>query len=315
MVSIAEFSDEPKFTIKVVSERIGVKPVTLRAWERRYHLLDPNRLDNNYRLYSDRDIQVLHWVTQRMDEGLTVSTAVREYHELRASGTWPEALSAIPIQNAVPAQKATPKEYSEQLFLALTTHDEAEARQLLTDIQLGFDLETMFFEILTPCLYEIGEAWYRGEVRIATEHFASGLLRGMLMHILQSLPVNIRSPKLLVGCAQDEFHEIAPLMLSVLLRHEGFQVEYLGPNLPVEDLVAYAEDVTPDMIVLSSCCELSARSLSQFREKLQAHSPKTLFGFGGRYFNENTQARETTAGVFLGGTLTEAIRNVHDLLG
>lgn len=54
MVSIAEFSDDPKFTIKVVSERTGIKPVTLRAWERRYDLLDPNRLENNYRLYSDR---------------------------------------------------------------------------------------------------------------------------------------------------------------------------------------------------------------------------------------------------------------------
>ena len=47
MVSIAEYSKDPVFTIKAVSERTGVRPVTLRAWERRYELLDPERLDNN----------------------------------------------------------------------------------------------------------------------------------------------------------------------------------------------------------------------------------------------------------------------------
>ena len=77
MVSIAEFSKEPKYTIKVLSERTGVRPVTLRAWERRYDLLDPDRLDNNYRLYSERDIQVIRWITHRLDEGLSISTAVR----------------------------------------------------------------------------------------------------------------------------------------------------------------------------------------------------------------------------------------------
>jgi MerR family transcriptional regulator, light-induced transcriptional regulator len=83
MVSIAEYSQDPKYTIKVLSERTGVRPVTLRAWERRYDLLDPNRQDNNYRLYSERDIQIIRWITHRLDEGLSISNAVREYRGLR----------------------------------------------------------------------------------------------------------------------------------------------------------------------------------------------------------------------------------------
>ncbi len=314
MVSIAEFSDEPKFTIKVVCERVGVKPVTLRAWERRYDLLDPNRLENNYRLYSDREIQVLRWITHRMGNGLTISTAVREYHELRAKGIWPEALPSLQIPELLGRSKASPKGYSEQLFTALTSHDEPKARQIMDGIQSMFDLETIFFEIFNPCLYEIGEAWYQGEIRIATEHFASGFIRGILMNLLQAFPVNNRAPMLLVGCAPEEFHEIGPLMLSILLRREGYQVEFLGSNLPVDDLVAYAEDVSPKMIILSAGFEHTARPLYQFQGKLNELSTKPLFGFGGRYFNENTSARDTMQGVFLGSTLAEAIRNVHDLM-
>jgi hypothetical protein len=95
MVSIAEFSKDPKYTIKVVSERSGVRTVTLRAWERRYDLLEPERLDNNYRLYSERDIEVIRWITNRLDDGLSISNAVLEYKNLRKNGLWPEALPSV----------------------------------------------------------------------------------------------------------------------------------------------------------------------------------------------------------------------------
>jgi len=76
MVSIAEYSTDPRYTIKVVSERTGVKPVTLRAWERRYDLIDPDRQDNNYRLYSERDIEIIRWIAHRLENDLTISNAV-----------------------------------------------------------------------------------------------------------------------------------------------------------------------------------------------------------------------------------------------
>ena len=103
-------------------------------------------------------------------------------------------------------------------------------------------------------------------------------------------------------------------MLSILLRREGYRVEFLGSDLPVDDLVAYAEDVTPDMIILSAGFEHTARPLFQLQGKLNKLSPKPLFGFGGPYFNRNKTAREAMQGVFLGTTPAEAIQVVHDLM-
>lgn len=314
MASIAEFSTEPKYTIKVLSERSGVRPVTLRAWERRYDLLDPERLDNNYRLYSERDIQIIRWITHRLDEGLSISNAVREYKNLRGNGIWPEALPSVLPPEPSKSPQHPPKIYAEKLFTALTTRNEEEAKQILDAVQSMFDLNTIFFQIFYPCLYEIGEAWYRGEIRIATEHYASAFIRGVLLNLLQAFPVYSSAPLLLIGCAPEEYHEIAPLMLAVLLRREGYQVEFLGADLPVEDLVMYAEDVSPDMVILSAGFDYTAQPLFNLQAMLNKIPSKPIFGYGGRYFNENESAREKMGGVFLGMSLEDAIQNVHDLL-
>lgn len=314
MVSIAEFSRDGKYTIKVVSERTGVRPVTLRAWERRYDLLDPDRLDNNYRLYSERDIQVIRWITNRLDEGLSISNAVREYNDLRQQGIWPEALPSVlpPTPSQTPAHP--PAYYSDQLYDALIAHNEAAAKKVTDSVQSMYDLTTIFFEIFAPCLHRIGDAWYRGEIRIATEHFASAYIRGILMNLLQAFPIYSQAPTILIGCAPEEFHEIAPLMLSVLLRREGYQVEFLGADLPMDDLVAYAGDVSPEMIILSASFEHSARPLFRMQALLDELPAKPILGFGGRYFNENPRQLERIGGEFLGSSLDQAIQKVHDLL-
>ena len=227
MVSIAEFSKDPKYTIKVLSDRTGVQPVTLRAWERRYNLIVPERMENNYRLYSDQDIQVVRWITHRMDEGLSISKAAKEYHDLRENGIWPEALPTVLIPMPVEKPFHQPQVYSKKLFKALTSHDEVSAKKIIDDIQSMFDLKVIFLDIFSPCLYQIGEAWYRGKIRIATEHYASAFIRGILMNLLTAFPIYSQAPKLLIGCPQEEFHELASLMLSVLLRREGYLVEFL----------------------------------------------------------------------------------------
>lgn len=314
MVSIAEFSKEPKYTIKVVSERTGVRPVTLRAWERRYDLMEPERLDNNYRLYSERHIQVVRWITHRLEDGLSISNAVREYKNLREKGIWPEALPSVLPPEPVQKPQHPPKVYADKLYTAFTAHNESEAKKIVDAIQSMFDLKTIFFEVFYPVLYEIGEAWYRGELRIATEHFASNFIRNILMNLLQAFPVYSAAPRILVGCAPEEFHEIAPLMLSVLLRREGYQVEFLGADLPVEDLAFYAEDASADMVILSASENHSARPLLKMQTLLNELPNKPIFGYGGRYFNDNLRLRKQMQGVFLGTTVDEGIQTVHNLL-
>ena len=96
MTSIAEISDEPKFTIKAVCDQTGILPVTLRAWERRHAVLKPHRSENRYRLYSEQDVALLLWLKNRLDSGITISVAANELHSMLDNNIWPEAVLPPP---------------------------------------------------------------------------------------------------------------------------------------------------------------------------------------------------------------------------
>ena len=312
MTTIADFSDEPKYTIKAVSAQTGVRTVTIRAWERRYDLLSPYRSENRYRLYSEKDVALLRWIKQRVDSGLSISSAVNELHAMLEVDEWPEAIPSL--QQVTGVHKATPPDqFAQDLYQALNHHNESLASETLSEAHAIFDLTAICLDIITPCLVEIGEAWYRGEIRITTEHFASNYLRGKLLTLLQAFPIRRGTPYLLIGCAPSEQHEIGSLMLAVLLRREGYRVEYLGPDIPIEDLVEYARYEHPSMIILSSTTEDSVNELGRVQEKLNSIRPTPIFGYGGRVFNKKPEYRQRIAGSFLGSDLSEAIQNVHKL--
>lgn len=313
MPVISEISDDPKYTIKTVSARTGIRSVTLRAWERRYEVLNPQRLDNRYRQYSDRDIEILRWLKDRVDSGVPISVAAGELRRMIKSGEWAEVLPAgIASQSGQAAHP--PQYYVDQLYRALIKHDEMRAGELFQEVFSSFNLLTALSEVLVSCLVEIGEAWYRGAIRITTEHFASAFMRGKLLTMLQSYPQRRSAPNILIGGAPGEQHELGALMLAVLLRSEGFRVEYLGPDIPLEDLVDYAKHEKPQMIVLSAVTEPAALELRSMQALLSRLRPAPAFGFGGGAFNLRPELRNQIAGVFLGETLASAVDSASALI-
>ena len=79
----------PVYNIKAVSQMTGLLPVTLRAWERRYGLPNPQRGEQGYRLYSEEDLRTLQWLKAQVDAGMSISRAVQYLNELRESGKKP----------------------------------------------------------------------------------------------------------------------------------------------------------------------------------------------------------------------------------
>lgn len=313
MTTIVDLPDEPKFTIKIVASQTGIRPVTLRAWERRHEVLNPHRADNRYRLYSERDVAILRWLKNRVDEGISISNAVSELRSMTNNNIWPEAIPKAPTQQ--PGLNETPPaHYSHQLYQALIKHDENRASDLLREVHSIFDLMTVCSDVLVPTLHEIGEAWYRGEIRVTTEHFASAYLRGKLLSLLQAYPSRRSAPLLLIGCAPMEQHELGSLMLAVLLRSAGYRVEYLGPDIPIEDLADYASYEMPAMVILAASSEYSAREMRRMNDLLKKVHPMPIFGYGGRAFDLQAELRQEIAGTYLGGTFESVLENIENLL-
>jgi methanogenic corrinoid protein MtbC1 len=111
-----------------------------------------------------------------------------------------------------------------------------------------------------------------------------------------------------------EQHELGSLMLAVLLRSEGFRVEYLGPDIPVEDLADYASYEMPAMIVLSASSDYSAREMRRMQDMLKKIRPTPIFGYGGRAFDMKPALREEIPGNYLGGTLEAALEHIKTLI-
>lgn len=313
MTTIVDLPDEPKYTIKVVASETGIRPVTLRAWERRHEVLTPHRGDNRYRLYSERDVAILRWLKNRTDEGISISSAVSELRSMTSSNHWPEAIPQAPKATKV-ISNTPPTQYASQLFQALVKHDENRAGDLLREVHSLFSLITVCTEVLVPTLRQIGEAWYRDEIRVTTEHFASAYLRGKLLSLLQAYPSRRSAPLILIGCAPMEQHELGSLMLAVLLRSDGFRIEYLGPDIPIEDLADYSSYESPSMVVLSATSSESARELRKMQDLLKKVRPLPIFGYGGRAFDLHPELRKEIAGNYLGDTLAGAVENIKNLL-
>src|SRR5579859_451187 len=313
MPTLADLSETPHYTIKHVCTQTGIQAVTLRAWERRYRVLQPRRSTGNYRLYSERDIGLLRWLKSRVDDGLPISRAAEELQALRQAGTWPEA---APTPPAAPTQPTgtPPASYGERLYAALTALDEALASAILLEANSLFDLSAVCLDIIQPCLVAIGEAWYRGQIRIASEHFASQYLRGRLLAMFQSLPLRPRAPRIVVGCAPGEFHEIGGLMLALFLRRDGYRVDFLGADLHLGDLYEFARLERPALICLSANSEATARELRSMQARLAGMRPRPRFGFGGRIFNADPKLRSSMPGLFLGENAATAREQVRQLL-
>jgi len=312
MTSIGSYSDEPFYTIKIVQARTGIKPVTLRAWERRYNLLSPMRMPNGYRLYSERDIQLLLWVQRKLDSGKSISEVAEEFKQMRAKDLWPETIQTAAPQAPKPTPPRPARDYAEMLFGAMVAHNEERGNAIFEEVQKYFDLLTIFQEVIAPCMELLGEAWYRGEIRIATEHWASNYIKGKLLTIMQNLPAVKEGALILIGCGPDENHELAALMFAVLLRQEGYFVEYLGPDLPTEDLIDYASMVRPKLIVLAVNQEGTAYQMRGFADKLATLRGKPRLAYAGKYFEENESARSELGGIYLGKTLAEGLEKSNN---
>ncbi len=313
MITIADLPTEPKYTIKTVCNQTGIRPVTLRAWERRHEVLTPYRSENRYRLYSDRDIAILRWLKSRVDQGISISNAANEMRSMLKSGMWPEISIPETAVRVMPSG-TPPEEYAHQLFEALIQHNESRSGDLLRSAAAEFSLPTFCQSILVPTLTEIGEAWYTGRIRVTTEHFASTYIRGRLLAMMQTYPTRRGARHILIGCAPMEQHEIGPLMLALMLREAGYRVEFLGPDIPLEDLIDYADYEHPDMVILSATLLDSAEELRTFQAQLNRLNKPPLFGYGGRVFNSKTKLRNSLDGTFLGETLESALNTVRDLL-
>jgi DNA-binding transcriptional MerR regulator/methylmalonyl-CoA mutase cobalamin-binding subunit len=324
-IQLNDFATTPLYNIKAVVQATNISPSTLRAWERRYNMCQPQRSDSGYRLYSDRDIAIIRWLKAQVDAGMSISQAVAWLQTLIDESANGQSV-ALPdpsgrIQEAVHAAAPTQLDVQNfallhaRLLEALLLFNEHEAEQVLGSAFSLYPIEHVGEFVVVPTMVEIGERWHRGELSITREHYATNYLLQRLGAILRVVPNGYSGPLVWVGCAPGEKHEMGILLLCIYLRRAGYQVRYLGQDLPQDDLIAEALAQKPALILFSAAGLEAAANLQKLCEQLVAiDPPRPVVGYGGRAFNVHPALRDGIAGVFVGATALEAVETVGELL-
>jgi DNA-binding transcriptional MerR regulator len=314
---VAATQQTPTFNLKAVLKETGLKPDTLRAWERRYGLPQPERSPGGHRLYSQRDIDIIKWLMTRQQEGLSISRAVDLWGSLESEGQDPLEMAEFVTPEAASAAVSLPEgealaELRRGWTSACLAYDERNAEQFLTQAFALYPVEVVCLELLQKGLTEVGAGWYRGEVTVQQEHFASELAMRRLAALLAGTPPPTRPERILIGCPPQEEHTFSPLLLALFLRRRSWDIVYLGANVPVGRLESAITSTKPRLLILSAQQLHTAASLLDVARFLQER--QVPLAYGGLVFNLVPALRDRIPGYFLGERLDEATGMAEQVL-
>lgn len=312
-----EISKTPSYNLKVVIQETGLKPDTLRAWERRYGLPAPTRSDGGHRLYSEYDIEMIKWLIARQEEGLRINRAVQLWLNLEEQGQDP----LQSVQYAETAQRlaqrevlsgVTLDEIRERWIDACLAFDEIQAENIMAQAFARYPMETVCLEVLVKGISEVGELWYTGGSTVQQEHFASALAIRRLNALLAAAPPPSRRGKILTTCPPGEDHILTLLMITLFLRLRGWQVVYLGANVPITKMDTAISSSKPDLIVATAQQLYTAANL--FAVANFVHAQGVPLAYGGLIFTLIPELRKKIRGYFLGESLDNITQSIEYFL-
>jgi DNA-binding transcriptional MerR regulator len=308
---------EARFNLKAVVQQTGIKPDTLRAWERRYGLPTPERSSGGHRLYSQGEVDTIKWLAARQQEGLSIKRAVELWRVIRSEGrdplqaAVPSGAPSVPVREPHPVGR-TVSELRGQWIDACLEYDEPRTQQVVNQAFALYSPETVVVELLQRAIAQVGDGWYQGTVTVQQEHFCSGLVTRRLEALVMAAPPPSRAGRILVACPPQEQHVIGPLLLTYLLRRRGWEVVYLGANVPIERLEIVTA-VTEPQLVISAAQQLhTAATLMEMARLLQTQD--ATLAYGGLVFNLLPALRQRIVGLYLGERLEAAPGVVESLM-
>jgi MerR family transcriptional regulator, light-induced transcriptional regulator len=243
------------------ARRVGVSPELLRAWERRYALLQPIRTEGGFRLYTDDDAGRVERMKRALDEGFSAAEAARR---------------------AVAQERSQERAFDgarERLVAAAHAYDEATLHAILDEALAGFALETVLQELILPALREIGTEWERGTLEVGQEHFASNLVRERLL-ALARLWGRGGGPLAILACAPGERHDIGLIAFGLVLRSHGWRILFLGADTPLATVERAVSTTKPRLVVVASMDSALLEAQSADLRRLGRSAPLVLSGSG-----------------------------------
>lgn len=294
------------FPIRILAEKTHVGTSTLRAWERRYGLLTPERTPKGHRLYSHRDVQRV----------LKILNLLKDGHSL------PEISELLSVEDIGSANKIAESDntakHSETSLTSIWTnfvHKTLDAVEDFSSERIDaiyneasslYPIDMVTEQLIEPVLDILGQQWRSDpQTGIAREHFYSSWLKNRLGARFHHAYAQARGARIICACAPGCYHEIGLMLFALTALARGYRVLYFGSDLPLEQLHYIAQRSAAKAVVLSVQNTTTA-NLDQDLPVLLGTLKVPVF-VGGNYAQLDTEAFQAAGGILLGNRAAIAI--------
>jgi DNA-binding transcriptional MerR regulator/methylmalonyl-CoA mutase cobalamin-binding subunit len=292
-------STTPRYPVRLVALRTGLTPHVLRAWERRYGVVSPTRSEGGQRLYSELDIERLLRLRRLTERGHAIGRlAALVLSELaRLEEETPAATAPMETESVTTAASAA--------LEATRRLDAVELQAVLERAAMTLGVPVFLDHVVSPLLVQIGQRWSDRSVSVAQEHMASGVIRRVLGWLLRLYEVRNGAPRVVVTTPPLHAHEFGALMAAACAAAEGWNVTYLGPDLPVTDLVGAVAMSGARAVALSAVYQPEGGDLLEALRETRARLPPSVALVVGGSGALQIRAEAEAAGARVVGSLAE----------
>jgi MerR family transcriptional regulator, light-induced transcriptional regulator len=304
----------PLYNLNAILREVNLSADVLRAWERRYQLPVPRRTAGGHRLYSQYDIETIKWLKLRMQDGLSISRAVSLWKEIASTSDPLEKLPTSPMSIMAISQRFNEaiESYRVSWVNACLDFDAATAETILNQALSMFSIEKVCIEVIQLGLRAIGDKWYSNAASAHQEHFATALAHNRVQAMIAGTPKPLFDKTILIGCPAGELHTFPGLLLNLFLRRQGFNVIYLGADIPLEQLTETVNQLNPNLVILIAQRLPSAKNLAKAASLIYSHDHPVAYG--GLIFNTLPSLSTRIAGNYLGDSLEGSVEQVRNLI-
>ena len=252
-----------KYTIKDLERLSGIKAHTIRIWEQRYNLLNPDRTDTNIRHYNDQELKALLNISLLIRHGSKISHLVKlDQKEISAR-----------IQQMVEKPASVDQFFEAQtdnLVISMLELDDLKFDKVISTSTLKYGFEQTMLNIIIPFLQKVGIMWQTGEAGIFHEHFITNLIRKKVLVAIDGYAGHAQSgaDEWLLFLPEGELHEIGLLFSKYLLKVRGKRVIYLGQTVPLDDLKIYCNKYHPKYLLTFFTAAYTTETIHRYLDKV-----------------------------------------------
>lgn len=261
---------EAFYTMKIVTEKTGLNQHVIRVWEKRYGAIKPQRTGTNRRVYDEADITKLEFLKLLTDNGYPISQIANKDVDELSELIVKDKLSLHHKSNyAIDTIVHEPKDVIQKCIEYLSKFETNELESILLDESVKHSQFDFITKIIEPLLIEVGNKWSSGELRVSHEHLVSSMIKMILMNFKNANLVLNNTNTVLFTTPSGQLHELGALMGSVIASSFGLNAIYLGPNLPVEEIIFAIHENNAKAVVLSIIYPLNDLTLNAQLERLK----------------------------------------------